>query len=297
MVRRSAARVILAALLCGAAAASARAQTLQRLTVESFALSTDQGTPKAGAVFHLTVALNVRERVSSIENLDLPMLAQLDLLGDERQTVSGPRGTQYRETIAVSAPNGGPIAVAPATLQAIDARDGKAKQWYTNGLTLHVVATASSVLQTGAQPFFAALWFALRALLWLIAAISVVLLAVVLFRRRRAPAPLLVAAAHPMPVTPPERSRRQHAEDALTVLAAERTRAAAVVVRGAIWRMVGAAEGETLGDVLGRPQSKDLTMRGLLIALERSAFTYDDDLSGAIEDACAALRRYIDAAA
>jgi hypothetical protein len=37
-------------------------------------------------------------------------------------------------------------------------------------------------------------------------------------------------------------------------------------------------------------------MRQLLIALERSAFTYDDDLPRAIEDACAALERYIGAA-
>jgi len=35
------------------------------------------------------------------------------------------------------------------------------------------------------------------------------------------------------------------------------------------------------------------TMRELLIALERSAFTYDDDLSAAIDDACSALEREI----
>ncbi|MBV8531133.1 MAG: hypothetical protein JO104_07425, partial [Candidatus Eremiobacteraeota bacterium] len=85
--------------------------------------------------------------------------------------------------------------------------------------------------------------------------------------------------------------------DALTVLRAERTRGAAVAVRAAIWRLIGASDGETLGDVLRRPESSDATMRHLLIALERSAFTYDGDLRAAIDDACAALERYAESAA
>ncbi len=88
------------------------------------------------------------------------------------------------------------------------------------------------------------------------------------------------------------RSRRQEIEDALTVLRAEGTRVAAVRVRTAVWRMVGASEGETLADVLRRPQTNDPVQRRLLIALERSAFTYDDDLRAAINDACAALASY-----
>ncbi len=53
------------------------------------------------------------------------------------------------------------------------------------------------------------------------------------------------------------RSRRHEIEDALTVLRAERTRVTAVRVRSAVWRMVGASEGETLADVLRRPQAND----------------------------------------
>ena len=37
-------------------------------------------------------------------------------------------------------------------------------------------------------------------------------------------------------------------------------------------------------------------MRDLLTAFERSAFTYDDDLDAAIDDACRALERYIGSA-
>ena len=59
--------------------------------------------------------------------------------------------------------------------------------------------------------------------------------------------------------------------------------------------MLGASEGETLGDVLRRPGTRDPAVREMLVGLERSAFTYDADLQGAIEDACGALERYASA--
>jgi hypothetical protein len=37
-------------------------------------------------------------------------------------------------------------------------------------------------------------------------------------------------------------------------------------------------------------------MRSLLVALERSAFTHDDDLRAAIDDAGSALERFIETA-
>jgi hypothetical protein len=64
-----------------------------------------------------------------------------------------------------------------------------------------------------------------------------------------------------------------------------------------MWRMVGASEGETLGDVLRRTDTHDRVTRELLVALERSAFTYEQDLVAAIDDACDALERFIEAAA
>jgi hypothetical protein len=297
MVRRAATVALVAAFL--APAGSALAQGLARLTVQSFALASDTNEPRIDVPFHLILTLRVRERVGEITNVNLPILAELELLGDERETTSGPRGTQYRETITVVAHQSGAIAIAPATLQAIDARDGKPKQWYTNGLTLrvggappHVLRDALHLLRNTALALF---WV----LLWLLGIGCIAFAAVVIFRRRRRPA---VAAPAPVPGPPPpppivERSRRQQAEDALAVLRAERSRTAAVAVRAAIWRMVGASDGETLGDVMRRPESHDQTMRQLLIALERSAFTYEDDLPRAIEDACSALERYIGAAA
>jgi hypothetical protein len=272
------------------------AQALMRLAVQSFTLSSDNARPRVDEPFHLIVALRVRQRVDQVANLELPMLADVELLGDERQTVSTPNGTQYRETITVVAHRAGAIAFAPATLQAIDARDGKPKQWFTNGLTVYVSGVSAPALRQEAGLLLQRISAALRLLLWLLGIAAIVAVIVVLLRRRPRPTAVPVVALEPPPPLV-VRTRREQFGDALTVLRAERTRASAVAVRTAVWRMIDAGDGETLGDVLRRPESSDPVMRDLLIALERSAFTYDADLRGAIEDACGALERSIGSAA
>jgi hypothetical protein len=291
VVERAAAALALLGVLIASAPAIAGAQALQRLTVLSFVLAADTTAPRAGLPFHLTLTLRVRERVSQIANIDLPGLSQLELLGDERETTTTPLGTQYRETVTVVARSGGTIAISPGTLQAIDARDGKPKQWFSNALALHVAGAPSRVVSMAARDVGVAL-------LWLLGLACLVAIVVLLVRRRAlvprpAPAPVARPPAHAVVV----RTARQRAQDALTVLRAERTRSAAITVRAAIWRMVGASDGETLADVLRRTDSNDRVTRGLLVALERSAFTYEQDLHDAIEDACGALERYIEAAA
>ncbi|HLX26384.1 MAG TPA: hypothetical protein VKR05_05280 [Candidatus Cybelea sp.] len=295
--RAGAALALLAALLAGAAAI-AGAQALQRLTVLSFDLGADTTAPRVDVPFHLTLTLRVRERVSQITNLDLPALSQLELLGDERETSTTSQGTQYRETVTVVAHDGGTVTISPATLQAIDARDGKPKQWFSNGLTLRVAGAPSRALNRAAGTAAAALSNALRVLFWLLlwaAGIACIVAIVVLLARRR-PAPVAEPVASP-PAPVIARTPRQRAEDALAVLRAEHTRSSAITVRAAIWRMVGASDGETLADVLRRTDSHDRVTRELLVALERSAFTYEEDLRAAIDDACGALERYIESAA
>jgi hypothetical protein len=273
-------------------------QALAHLTVQSFAISTDAPSPRVDVPFHLVVDLHVRERVTQVANLELPMLAQLELLGDERQTISDQRGTEYRETITVIAHDPGTVSIAPATLQAVDARDGRPKQWYTNSLTLHVIGAPSPAFRDALHTLLGALGATLRFVLWIVGIGCFVVIAVLLMRRRRAsPVVMRPAAMQPLTPTAAPRSRRDQLNDALLVLRAERSRSTAVRVRGAVWRMLGAAEGETLGDVLRRREASDPTLRALLISLERSAFTYDDDLARAIEDACTALERCIESAA
>jgi hypothetical protein len=268
------------------------AQTLARLTVDSFTLSTDTASPKLEIPFHLIVRVHVRERVDSIDNLVLPILAELELRGDQRVVRSSPSGTDYTETITVVAHHTGNIAIAPATLQAIDARDGRAKQYSSNGLTITVAGGALDPL-AGAEGVARRVWhWAVTIAIWGGGIIVVVALAALIFHHRpvRVPAPAQSPEPPAQPALPvSQRTRRDQLSDALTVLRAERNRGSAVRVRAAVWRMIGASEGETLADVLQRPDATDPRMSALLRSLERAAFTYDDDLAPAIDDACASL--------
>lgn len=292
MARRSRARVgaaaiIAACVLLHGASRPAAAQALQRLTVESFALTADTSQPRVDEPFHIVVTLRVLQRVTEIDNLELPMLAQLELLGDDRQIVSG-RDTQYREVITVVAHAPGAIPIAPATLQAVDARDGKAKQWFTNSLVLRAGMGADQMLRSGGSALLSGAIVLSRILLVLIGLGLIALLGVAMVRRAHR-LPAAEPAAPPPP--PPPRTIAQQLDDALVVLRAERTRQAAVRVRNAVWRIFGAAPGATLADVLSRPGTQDPRVADALVALERSAFTYDADLAAAIADACDALER------
>jgi len=289
-----------AALLCWLLRPStAQAEPLQRLTVTSFTLSADTTKPEQEVPFHLIVALHVRENVPQIDNITLPVMVDVEVLGDERTTQAGPGGTDYRETIAVVAHHSGKIALAPAGLQAIDARDGKAKQYFTNSLALDVAGVSLSGPAAESNPLLDQLGGLVRGLaLWAVSVGALIVLVVLLLRRRPAVlAAPAVAVAAPVPVAAPPaarvRSRRDQFGDALTVLQADRNRPTAVRVRGVVWGLIGASDGATLADVLRTPAAGEPRMADVLRALERAAFTYDADLGAAIDGACAALERYL----
>lgn len=294
--RLATALVAIVALTTALRATAAQAQTLERLTVQSFALSADVANLQVDVPFHLIVTLHVRERVSRIDNLELPILAELELLGDERRLENRPAGSLYRETITVVAHHSGTITIGPAVLQAIDARDRRAKQYSTNGLTLNISGGSAAPPPFSENAVADMALFAFRLMLWIGGVLCATVLMVLIFRRRSA-LPQAVRPEPAQPLAPPAavepRSQRDELRDALTVLRAERTRPTAVRVRTLVWRMVGASEGETLADVLQRPEATNPPMRELLRALERAAFTYDDDLAAAIDAACATLERYV----
>lgn len=223
------------------------------------------------------------------------MLAQLDLLGDERALQSGRNGTVYRETIALVARNAGDVDVSPAVLQAVDARDGRPKAFSTNPLRLQVAATPGDVLAAQLRTAWSVGRFLFHLAIWIVGVLCVAAL-VALVLRRRPQQPLPVSVSQPAYVAPSyEALKRQRLHDGITLLRAEPTRAAAVRVRAAVWDLLGAPEGTTLAALLRRPNAADPQMRDVLRALERAAFTYDDDLHGAMADACDAMQRALDA--
>jgi hypothetical protein len=266
-----------------------RAQSLQRLTVTQLTLSADTATPHIEVPFHLVVTAHVRERISELDNLDLPILAELELLGSERTTVASRSGSTYRETITVVAHHSGAITIAPVTLDATDARTGKNLRYSSNSLTLHVAGPAAVISAAGsAWEGLQALLAALLRLVLILAGIAGIVLLVVALIRRRPTRPPVVTLPPPTPVV---RDPRTQLRQALAVLQNDRTRAGAMQTRHIVRAMVGATDAETLADVLRRPLATDPEMRSLLRALERAGFTHDADLTLAVAASIAQLER------
>jgi hypothetical protein len=275
-------RALVALLLATLCSAPALAQSLQRLTVTQLTLSSDVASPKVEVPFDLIVTAHVRERVTELRNLDLPTLAEVvELLGDEHSIVNNADGTTYTERVRVVAHHGGVITIAPVTLDAIDARDGKAKRFSSNALSLNVGGVAPPLdgftwTQEAAET--------LRTVLtWVVAIAALALIVVLLFRRRRAQPLVPPPEPQPVPGPRPALTREQRLRDARTVLEVERTRGAVLRVRTMVREMVGADDAETLADVLRRIGPDERLMRALLFALERAAFTHDGDLNRAVD--------------
>lgn len=268
------------------------AQSLQHLTITSFTLSTDTARPMREVPFHLVVRVHVTQHIGVLKDLNLPILAALELLGDENGVIQSATGTEYREVITVVSHSSGPIVIQPATLDAIDARDGRAKEYFSNPLTLHI---GGSPL----QPFRALVTMALVTLKVLFAVFiaGVVLLIAILIvrtRNRRLHSVRRVAVV-PQPEALPQRDPHDELQDSYLVLRADPTRAHALVARSIVRRMVGASDDETLGDVMHRKAAAHPALRSALLALERAAFTYQADVHAAISDAVAALEQLIHA--
>ncbi|MHB8146970.1 MAG: hypothetical protein ACYDGM_06895 [Vulcanimicrobiaceae bacterium] len=264
------------------------AQSLQRLTITRFTLAADTAAPTLEVPFHLLITVHVDQRIDELDTLDLPVLTSLELLGDERRLTSNASGTIYRETITVVAHHTGAIHIAPATLDAVDARDGKPKQFYSNALTLTVQGGTLEPLQSVGSGLIAFVVFALRVLMILVGIACAVAIVALLFRRRAAPP----QAQNPTPAAEPiepSRNARDELHDVFLVLRASPTRANAMRARSRARNIVGATDAQTLADVLARPESSDPLVARILRTLERAAFTYDADLQAAIADAIDAL--------
>ena len=266
----------------------AGAQSLQRLTVTQLTLSADTKAPKLEQSFHLTVTAHVRERVTWLNNVVLPILAELELQGDAHSVDTSSSGTSYREVITVVAHHTGPITIAPVTLDAIDARTGKAMRYSSNPLTIVVGGLMAEprafALQTNAGPIVAAI-----GLLLIGGAVAWALIFLARRPRTKNDVPAEVVVPVLVPVAQLVRNDASVLRDALTTLQAERTRAGAMRVRHAVRALVGANDTETLEDVLRRPKAKEPGMREVLQTLERAAFTYESDLQAAIVRAISAL--------
>lgn len=261
------------ALFC---AAPLHAQQLAHLHVQSMTLSSDASRPEVGVPFDLILTIRVRENVASLQNVVLPSFSGPEELGDERVVSHGAAGTVYRETLRLVAHSRGDLAIGPAYLDAIDARDGKAKRFLSNSLTLRVDGGALLSPWSGIR----AAAKAIGELLLIVATLAALAL---LFRRRPRTMPAQphanIAPASPAPPVPLE--LRLNA--ALERLSAHPTREALRAVRALLWEYAGAPAGGTLADALTASKAAPAHVRAMLAAVERATFVEDWQFGDAVE--------------
>ena len=84
-------------------AAPVQAQSYPRLHITALGLHADALVVRPGQIFHVTVHVHVRERRDRLDELVLPALTNAVDLGDERRRVPVAGGTDFYETLTVSA--------------------------------------------------------------------------------------------------------------------------------------------------------------------------------------------------
>ena len=278
LVRLAKVTLAFAFLYIGLASAS-HAELLQRLHVLGFTVTSDTSRPRVNVPFHVTLTVHVREHITQLQYVSLPTFSGFENLGDRRSLTHVPGdGSIYRETLTLVAHNPGPIAIGSAYLDAVDLRDSKTKRFISNDLILNVTGTE---LQTTRARLRAVL-LAILALLLLAAAIFA--LSRIFLRRRT----LAVSRDHaPQPVGPSQHAPLIGLDEALANLRTRRDRPSVLRVREALWSIVGANQGETLGDILRREPARSDGLRRILVAVEHAAFVHDTHLQQAIENALA----------
>jgi len=256
------------------------AQQLARLQVRSFDMIADQTTVRVGESFHLTIAARLGGPVAELDNVTLPDLTGFESLGDERRCTSTPRGSECFETITLSPTVVGDRTIAPTTMDAIDARNGKPSRFATNSLTIHVAGPSAVVsFFSSLGPAGVFLVAVLRAIVFLgLLGLAAVAIFWGFSRRRHPTAPAEQATPAvippPAPVAPAEQSATL--SELLAALVREPTRARALAVRGALRAELGAQESETLADLTARAQPQHAQTLAALAALENAAFCEDE---------------------
>jgi hypothetical protein len=266
--------------------APASAQTLARLHVRDFTMTAEPKSLRVGDTLRLKIVAHLAERVSQLDNVTLPDLSGFDSLGDERVCSSTPSGSECTEIMTLSPTLPGDRTIAPTTLDAIDARNGKPSHFGTNTVTIHIAGVVPQAATPAARTLIDDLLKPLTILLIVGAAAYALLWGA--GRRKRLPPPPQ-PAPRPVAPLPPSDALPQ----LIAALAQARTRVAVVALRDELRRRVGARDDETLGDLLRRRAAgNDAAFADVLRAIEVGAFVDDAQLSGAIDGALQALSKW-----
>ncbi|HTD32603.1 MAG TPA: hypothetical protein VK665_03000 [Candidatus Elarobacter sp.] len=243
------------------------AAALPRLHVDALSMRADRAQMQVGETFHLAIHVHVREPVTRLDELVIPDVGTMQLLGDERNVSTSPSGADVVETLTLEPTQAGTFTFAGAYLDAIDARTGKPSRFSSNPVRVVVAAKRSD--------FFGSWWAATKliAALALGGTILLALLAAVVsvVRLRRGDRPVVdVAPPVAPPQPPPGRTSRDAVAEALHAYRASPANGSLLRLRAALFEAAGANAGWTLRDAL--KVTHDAALRDALVAAEHAAF-------------------------
>lgn len=270
------------------APAAASAQALPRLHVTALGLHADARVVRPGQTFHVIVHVHVREKRDRLDELVLPALTNAVDLGDERRRVPAPDGTDFYETLTVSAGTIGNATFSPAYIDAIDPVTGRALRYSSQPLSVRVAAG------TGVEDADSGALMRLLRRAALTAGAVLVLLAVgivALVRRRRRPPPP-GATAPPVPArknAPPPDALRE----AVRAYRVRRDDVTLDAVRNALFARAGAPPGGTFADALTALGARDPELARVMAVAERARFGPDRERAPAARDLVALLDAYV----
>jgi hypothetical protein len=277
----------LALIVAGASGGAAFGQTLPRLHVHSMTMSANPGRVRLGEVARLVLGVHVDERIPRLDNVTLPDLSGFDVLGDERRCVAARRGTDCMETLSIAPTVSGVRTIGPFWLDAVDARDGKAKRFGSNPVTVTVAEPSALAPNGGLAHLAADLARAVAIVALLVVALVALFLGFRRSRRRGSVVPTNPSAPLPLP---PEVDEEARYRAMIERLRAQPSRSRVLAVRRRLRRRVGAQSDETFTDLTTRGvQLEDPSAMEALRLIERAAFVGDAHLVAAVHDALPAL--------
>ncbi|MEA2663892.1 MAG: hypothetical protein QOI11_836, partial [Candidatus Eremiobacteraeota bacterium] len=174
----------------------AGAQTsLRALHVRDLSMRADKAHVRVHEPFRLAIHVHVNENVAALDELVIPDVGTMQMLGDERHTTHSAGGTDVVETLTLEPAVAGRFTFKPAYLDAIDARDRKPKRFSASRPVTVVVDSGAPLAESAGS---ALRQLAAGTLIALGAAVALAALVVLARRRRRRERP---APAAPPPAT------------------------------------------------------------------------------------------------
>jgi hypothetical protein len=285
---KGAARVCAA--LVALAPAALFAQDLPRLHITALGLHSDKSVVRPGESFHVTVHVHVREKRDRLDELVLPALTNAVDLGDERKRVPAADGTDFYETLTVSANVVGTATFSPAYIDAIDPASGRGMRYSSQPLTVRV-ASGTAVRDAGPGAMMRLLRNAGLAILGVVVIVILAIVALVRARPRKAGAP----SPSPLLIARPVRSPGDPLREAFTLYRARGDDASLDALRNVLFTRAGAGPGATFADALRALGPRDPELARVIAVAERARFGPVHERATAARDLLVALDAYLGA--